>query len=826
MPDDVPPSDAALQAVNAWAQAHDVPSGAVDELRTMVSGWVAAAPPSAAWLSMAAPTAVAFEVPTEGLQLAERLGLGGMGEVRRAHDPRLGRDVAVKALAPAHAHSAAYRSRFVQEARAQAQLAHPGVIPVHDLGTLPDGRPYFTMAVNRGATLRVVLDQLHADAPEWTLRRVVDVLRRASEVVAYAHSQGRLHRDLKPANIMVGAFGEVQVIDWGLVRDTQGRSAAEVAGTPAYMAPEQARGEAVGPATDVFALGAMVFEAAAGVRLIGGSEVVATLRLAARGTYTPMPPDLPEDLATLVRRAIHPDPGSRFAEASELANALSDWLDGAARRARALQVLARAEALAPTAQQLRTDAAAHEARAADLALKTPPSAPVADKQPLWRAQDQAERCRRDADRAERDRVDLLVQALSHDPDLPEARRALAAWYRLAVERAENAGDVAASEAAEARLRHHDRGEHAAFLRGDGAVTLCTQPEGAEVRLHRFALQDRRLVPQFERILGRTPLHACPLPRGSWLLTLHLEGHEPVAYPVHIGRLEHWHGVPPEATAPLPVWMPPQGSLGPDDVYVPAGWFTFGAHRVPHQAWPETRRWLAPLVVRRFPVTNAEYMAFLDALAIQGREDEVQAYVPRARRAQQDDRIDPVYARNPDGTHRLVPDGDGDLWDPAWPVIQIDWRAATAFAAWTASQTRLPWRLPEEDEWEKAGRGVDGRAFPWGDRFDATFALVRNSFPDRPNLAPVTSFAHDESVYGVRWMAGGVREWCRCRFAPAGAVPPPYEAPGDRLLRGGCWHFASTSARLTARARQSERRVSDLTGFRLVRAIDPLPEEIP
>jgi len=454
---------------------------------------------------------------------------------------------------------------------------------------------------------------------------------------------------------------------------------------------------------------------------------------------------------------------------------------------------------------------------AELTLTVPKWAPVADKAELWHHQDEADRARRAAEAADAARIRLLHQARAHDPDLPEARTLLAAWHREQLERAEAHGDLSAAADHEARLRAEDRGEHAAFLEGTGAVTLVTDPPGAEVRLHRHEEVDRVLVPRFERSLGTTPIRRVAVPRGRWLLTLHREGHRDVAYPIVLDRLEHWDGVPPGGHEPAAVPLLREGELGPEEIYVPPGWFRFGARDVKHQSWPAERRWLGGFAVRRVPVTNAEYLRFLDDLVAAGREDDALACVPRAQRGKHDGGIDPVYARRDDGTHCLVPDGDGDLWQPDWPVIQIDHRAARTFAAWHAARTGQPWRLPREPEWEKAARGVDGRSFPWGDRFDSTFALVRTSLP-QPDLAPVTAFGADVSVYGVRWMAGGVREWCAERFAMPDAPLPPEDEPGERLLRGGCWHFGGSNCHLTTCARLLEGRVSDLVGFRLLREI--------
>ena len=227
----------------------------------------------------------------EGLSRYENLGpigMGGMGEVHRVRDRRLGRRLALKTLHSSALSRPSLVARFFEEAQTTAQLQHPGIVPIHDLGTLPDGRLWFTMKEVTGQTFGEVIAEVHAvsgtrwqpAASGWTLRRLVDALHQVCEAVGYAHSRGVVHRDLKPDNIMVGSHGEVLVLDWGLakvlgrpdraaeegelapVQTDRSRDSAhqtqvgEVAGTPAYMPPEQALGKVdqIDARSDVYAL--------------------------------------------------------------------------------------------------------------------------------------------------------------------------------------------------------------------------------------------------------------------------------------------------------------------------------------------------------------------------------------------------------------------------------------------------------------------------------------------------------------------------------------------------------------------------------------------
>jgi serine/threonine protein kinase len=226
-------------------------------------------------------------------EVEERIGRGGMGVVYRAHDRRLEREVAIKVL-DLGAPGGEEGERLLHEARILAALEHPGIVPVHDVGRLPDGRTFYVMKLVRGERLDRHLRGV--EAPGERLR----LFLRLCEPVAFAHGRGVVHRDLKPENVMVGPFGEVLVLDWGVARAPRspGRPGGDVGsggpsptatrdgavvGTPGYMPPEQERGEAAeaGPRSDVFALGRVlqfIVEA-------GGAAAPAPLRsIVARAT--------------------------------------------------------------------------------------------------------------------------------------------------------------------------------------------------------------------------------------------------------------------------------------------------------------------------------------------------------------------------------------------------------------------------------------------------------------------------------------------------------------------------------------------------------------
>jgi serine/threonine-protein kinase len=324
-----------------------------------------------------------------GYALGELLGRGGMGEVLLAHDGVIGREVAIKRMRRAQASPEA-ELRFLREAKIQARLQHPAIVPVHELGRDADGRPYFTMKRLAGVTLHELLGG--------SLQRLLRAFAEVCLAVEFAHEHGVIHRDLKPTNIMLGDFGEVYVLDWGVARVIGDGSAnpsvqdiaavdgetqdGAVLGTPGYMAPEQALGYAMTPAIDVYALGCVLFEILTCEPLHprgtgGAANAIAhpTQAPSARRPDLAIPPEL--DAACVA--ALAEDPVER-PSARGLAQRIQDYLDGdrdlERRRALAATQLARArDALASDDPARRGDAVHAAGRA--LALD-PESVDAAD----------------------------------------------------------------------------------------------------------------------------------------------------------------------------------------------------------------------------------------------------------------------------------------------------------------------------------------------------------------------------------------------------------------------------------------------------------------
>jgi serine/threonine-protein kinase len=315
-----------------------------------------------------------------GYEVLGRLGQGGMGDVWRGRDRRLRRDVAVKVMRAELAGWPQLARRFLEEAQVTSQLAHPAIPPVHELGELPGGRPYFVMKLVKGQTLADLLEARKGPADDRP--RLLAVFEQVCQGVAYAHSKGVIHRDLKPSNVMVGAFGEVQVMDWGLAKvlaasppeaaasgqpsrvmepvrtggADDATQAGSVLGTYAYMPPEQARGEVdrLDERGDVFGLGAILCELLTGQPPYVGTaeEVKAQAQLghveAARARLGRCGAD--EELVGLARRCLSARADERLGDAAAVAAALTAHLAGVQERLRRAE-LDRAAAQARAAEE-------------------------------------------------------------------------------------------------------------------------------------------------------------------------------------------------------------------------------------------------------------------------------------------------------------------------------------------------------------------------------------------------------------------------------------------------------------------------------------------
>ncbi len=343
-------------------------------------------------------------------RLDGEIARGGMGAILKGRDTDLGRDLAIKVLLDAHKDNPEVIQRFVEEAQIGGQLQHPGIAPIYELGQFADKRPFFAMKLVKGQTLAKLLADRQDAADE--RGKFIGIFEQVCQTMAYAHSRGVIHRDLKPANIMVGAFGEVQVMDWGLakvlpaggvadekksIQKQQGQSIIQtmrsvgsdspgtfgtlgsntqmgsVMGTPAYMPPEQALGEIdqMDERADVFGLGAILCEILTGQPPYVAADGTQVFRMASRGKLEDALSRLvacgaDEDLIALTRRCLELEPVDRLRDAGVLAERVTGYLESVEARLRDAEVECAAEAARADAEAAQA-AAEHQRAEAESA---------------------------------------------------------------------------------------------------------------------------------------------------------------------------------------------------------------------------------------------------------------------------------------------------------------------------------------------------------------------------------------------------------------------------------------------------------------------------
>jgi len=311
---------------------------------------------------------VSYGADRSSYEIEGEIARGGMGVVVKAFDRELTRDVALKVLRDEFRAEPRHVRRFIEEARVTARLDHPGIVPVHHVGRDGDGRAYFAMRLVRGRDLRRIIQLANANEEGWNQPRALSVILKVCEAMAYAHERGVIHRDLKPSNVMVGEFGEVYVMDWGLARvlgesDSHDlrlrRNAAssitdgdrpksadvdspivtmdgEVLGTPCYMSPEQAQGRLaeLGPRSDVYSVGALLYHLLAGEMpyvpsgtSLASRAVLAELAKGPPRALSAVRADVPAELVAICEKAMTREPRDRYPDMRAMAEDLRAFLE-------------------------------------------------------------------------------------------------------------------------------------------------------------------------------------------------------------------------------------------------------------------------------------------------------------------------------------------------------------------------------------------------------------------------------------------------------------------------------------------------------------------
>ncbi|MEK7468474.1 MAG: bifunctional serine/threonine-protein kinase/formylglycine-generating enzyme family protein [Planctomycetota bacterium] len=893
--------------------------------------------------------------PGERFQLGPEIGRGGIARVIEATDAEIGRTVALKLMlenAPGDA-----LERFRWEARITGKLEHPNIVPVHEVGALPGSKEiYFCMKRIYGRDMHHVIRERAKDDEEgratvgrWTLRRLVEAFRDVCRAVAFAHSKGVIHRDLKPANVMLGEFGEVLVCDWGLAKDRGERpgmgeeraggsggmgigmgmgqkSAAkmtaadasrpvtetgEILGTPAYMSPEQARGdrESLDERSDVYSLGAILYEILVGRPPYEGKTAEEVVKKVVASPL--MPPSarahVPPELEAICLKAMARRQEDRFATAGELAADVESYLEGTKEKERreglAAGQVGKARDAVARWRALTKEAADANAEVMRLHESIPEYEGPSGRKPLWDMEERARTLDRDSITAFTEADAALASALSNVPGHHEAREVKAEMYWERFLEAESAGDERDMQLNRQTAEQFNDGVLDARLRGDGALSIRTrvfpcrclshgrlvrsdelgvlglhpwsgrsldQPDGLglrelepheahHLRLHsasckpaplngaqvwafRYEELDRLLIPttphggatQVPRAvldalfgsspfrprgggvyLGRTPIPRQPWPMGSWLLIVVAEGRAPQRVPIVVVR-QH------DIELDLTLWAPEEIPAG--FLPVAAGEFKYSGDKVGLAPNPLEHLTLPDFLIARNPVTCREYADYLNDVRRTAPEEAARR-VPRA--ADKSGFYWPLDAAKgyavptadwlkaaPEAVRAQVAKLTNTTidWEEDWPVTGISWEDGVVYSKWSSLRAGRLFHLPTEKQWEKSVRGPDGRVYPWGSTWEATFASSQQSHRTGGRPYPVSTYPTDESPYGVRGLGGNSSD--RCLNEPNDMLP------GRRITRGGSWARSGMLARAMYRSGGVTREVNGAIGIRLSSAVAP------
>ncbi|MHC5019376.1 MAG: protein kinase domain-containing protein [Planctomycetota bacterium] len=743
------------------------------------------------------------------------IGEGGTGVVMGARDQDLGREIAMKVLRRGTDASRRQYERFLREAKLTGHLEHPNIIPIYDFGELEGGEPYFTMRFVKGRTLGEILHG--APEGEFSLARLLQIFQSVCMGVQFAHDRGVIHRDLKPENIMIGDYGEVLVLDWGLAKRTSEVEELSpeaipadhapgitldgtVVGTPAYMAPEQAEGRVadVDEKTDVYALGAILYEILTRQAPFEGADARTVVDRVAMGTVVPPRTrapdrDIPIELEDITLAALSRDKARRPVSARALHDQVLRWLEGARERTRrrreAQSALTQGREIAKRYFAVKDVLGRYEEIRDSIAKRFRGHEPVEEKKELWAIEDQIEQMQVQRTRRFADAVRKLASALEFETDNPEARRELAELYWDRFTEAESKGDRAEMDYALATVKFYNDGTLDERIKGNGSLELATTPEGAESIIYEYVERDRILVPEWGRPLGPSPVERVLLPMGSYLVRIKLDGYRDVRRPMLLTRLRDAH---------VAVRLYTDAQIGSDFVFIPGGPFIFGGDTLATSHRPQKVMELDDYFIGRYPVTAREYAEFLNALP----PEEAEQRAPRTVGVRGS-----LWSRDDDGRW-VMPEREPRTnfsWHWDLPAMGLSWDDALAYCNWRSELEGRRITLPTEEQWEKAARGVDGRFYPWGNKFDATYCKNSRSTPGEAHPEPIGRYRDDSSPFGVRDMAGGVREWCATRASSKADV---------RHLRGGSWLHGQTAARCCSRAGDMADATLFIYGFRL------------
>jgi len=691
-------------------------------------------------------------------QLEELIGRGTYAEVYRAVDTVLHRTVALKLLKGAFLSDEEAVARFLQEARTGANLIHPQIAWVWDLGEL-DGRYFLSMRYIEGQTL----DRLLQNQGPLRPGEALNYLYQISDALIFAHSSGLVHRDIKPQNIMISQKDGAVLTDFGLVRAMEagsiGTRTGSLMGTPAYIAPEIWRGQPASPAADQYSLGCVVVEMLTGVRLFGGPTPPAVMQQhLLEGPQ--LPGDWPDALIAVMQQVLAQDPSGRFADMAAFKAALQTLkFDG--------EPLSEDEHIPGDASH---PAAVHPVPTASRLAPGPHS---------WTLEDGLAALKEmEADHEWQLAVDLLSDLESNYPHhprliLPRKRitQVLAAQQEIE--------ELARSKAEEkARRETEEKTRREAEEKAQRETEERARNE-AEEKAQRESDEKAQLEVE-EKARRETAARAKREAEEKFKREAEEKAQrEAVLRPGFLRRVDDR------------IFIRLDKDQEMEFVRIPAGEFEMGSDpQKDKEAYsdeqPQHHVTLREYWIGRTPVTNAQYASFVQAVSGHAPNDWLNGQPP----------VKKLYH----------------------PVVKVTWQDAVNYCKWLSTLVGKSIYIPTEAEWEKAARGTDGRMYPWGDQLpDASICNYGLKNKDTSSVGQYSPLG--DSPYGCMDMAGNVWEWCAdwydsYHYANASKINPTGPAIGHyRVVRGGSWLDVSRFIRSAYRFRHVPIDQQNNLGFR-------------
>jgi len=769
-------------------------------------------------------------------RIGKEIGRGGMGVVHEAFDRSVGRFVAIKLLKDPQKKDKRDLMKLVREIQITGQLEHPNIMPIYDVGVLQDNRLFFVMKYIRGKNLLdIVLEMASGNRQveeNYPLRKLVTIFYNVCQAVEFAHSKGVIHRDLKVENVMVGDHGEVLVLDWGLamikdffdsddseqivVRSPEkmvraisvGKTSnGSVIGTPCYLSPEQARGlvKEVDELTDIFCLGGTLYELltltppyiGADAREVIDRAKLGKVELPSSRAYDRL---VPLELELICLKAMAPEKKNRYQSVQELMRDINRYLEGAAEKER--REKASEEALSGGLDKL-ADYYVVKSKYNDLKKETmrlelnarKGGVSYEEKEILWDSQDKLQKLSLEKTALFGQVLRSLQNAFTLNPQNQSPRKALFDVYYDCYIEAENESRLEDALFYKSMLELYADETTIWRLDGIGEVDLQSEPPGAGVTIEPLAEKRMRLLPTGERYeAGETPCKI-KLKRGHYVITIKSRGCADAIYPVFVERSKKFQIISK---------LLPESDVLPGFALVPAGESTLGGEDDgTFGALPKHALYIPDFCIQKLPVTMSEYAEFINDSASTMSEEQLLDALPQVLGANR-----PFFKKYDDGKWNVVDvDDDGDRYSPQWPVFGVTFNHALAYARWRSIKDGVDYRLPRYLEREKAGRGCDGRLYPWGNKFDPEFCHMRFSRhkTSKPQPQDVGANENDKSPYGVYDLSGNIRNWCDSWFDSDKTA---------RVIRGGSWSLYDMFCRLKCRASAKPNARDVNTGFRL------------